>query len=372
MVAGRSPYRPDVTDRDAVFALRRPGRGQMGSVDVMVANAGIAQVKTLLELTPETCGGSSRSTSSASSTASRPRPRRYAQGTGGRSSMPPPSPRTAGFDLLGHPAPPSSGSGRSPRPPRRSWRRTRSRSTPTARRRRHRHVGADRRADGPRPGTAKGETRPSSAAHRAGPGADTRRRRRVVPTSPDPIRIHDRTSGHHRRRDRDGMTGTLPEPHQPGAHPGPAARRLPHDADHPRRSRTGCTTSSPPATSPASCTCTPARRRRPPASARTSTDRDTIASTHRGHGHCIAKGVDIKPDDGRDLRQDHRVLPRQGRLDAHRRPVQGHARRQRHRRRRPAADLRRRAGRQASRATAASASRSSATARPTRARRSRR
>jgi pyruvate dehydrogenase E1 component alpha subunit len=24
-------------------------------------------------------------------------------------------------------------------------------------------------------------------------------------------------------------------------------------------------------------------------------ERDTIASTHRGHGHCIAKGVDIKP-----------------------------------------------------------------------------
>jgi pyruvate dehydrogenase E1 component alpha subunit len=24
-------------------------------------------------------------------------------------------------------------------------------------------------------------------------------------------------------------------------------------------------------------------------------DRDTIASTHRGHGHCIAKGVDVKP-----------------------------------------------------------------------------
>ena len=45
-------------------------------------------------------------------------------------------------------------------------------------------------------------------------------------------------------------------------------------------------------------------------------------------------------DDGRDLRQEHRFLPRQGRLDAHRRPVQGHARRQRHRRRRSAADLR--------------------------------
>ena len=36
-----------------------------------------------------------------------------------------------------------------------------------------------------------------------------------------------------------------------------------------------------------------------------------------------------------------RLVRRQGRLDAHRRPVQGHARRQRHRRRRPAADLRR-------------------------------
>ena len=36
-----------------------------------------------------------------------------------------------------------------------------------------------------------------------------------------------------------------------------------------------------------------------------------------------------------------RLLRRQGRLDAHRRPDQGHARRQRHRRRRPAAGLRR-------------------------------
>ena len=36
------------------------------------------------------------------------------------------------------------------------------------------------------------------------------------------------------------------------------------------------------------------RRRRPSGSASTSTDRDTIASTHRGHGHCIAKGVDVE------------------------------------------------------------------------------
>ena len=47
-------------------------------------------------------------------------------------------------------------------------------------------------------------------------------------------------------------------------------------------------------------------------------DRDTIASTHRGHGHCIARGVDVERDDGRDLRPQDRQLPRQGRLHAHR------------------------------------------------------
>ena len=59
------------------------------------------------------------------------------------------------------------------------------------------------------------------------------------------------------------------------------------------------------------------------------------------------QGRGRRRDDGRDLRPQDRQLPRQGRLDAHRRPVQGHARRQRHRRRRPAADLRDGAGRQA-------------------------
>ena len=43
----------DVTDRDAVFALVDRVATELGSVDVMVANAGIAQVKTLLEVTPE-------------------------------------------------------------------------------------------------------------------------------------------------------------------------------------------------------------------------------------------------------------------------------------------------------------------------------
>lgn len=51
---GRSLAVPaDVTDRDAVFALVERVGSELGSVDVMVANAGIAQVKTVLELTPD-------------------------------------------------------------------------------------------------------------------------------------------------------------------------------------------------------------------------------------------------------------------------------------------------------------------------------
>ncbi|HLU55008.1 MAG TPA: acetoin reductase [Pseudonocardia sp.] len=50
---GRSLAVPaDVTDRDAVFAMVDRVAAELGSVDIMVANAGIAQVKTLLELTP--------------------------------------------------------------------------------------------------------------------------------------------------------------------------------------------------------------------------------------------------------------------------------------------------------------------------------
>lgn len=53
--AGRSAIAvpADVTDRDAVFAMVERAATELGSVDVMVANAGIAQVKTLLELTPD-------------------------------------------------------------------------------------------------------------------------------------------------------------------------------------------------------------------------------------------------------------------------------------------------------------------------------
>lgn len=42
----------DVADRDACFELVAATREAFGSVDVMVANAGIVQVKTVLEVTP--------------------------------------------------------------------------------------------------------------------------------------------------------------------------------------------------------------------------------------------------------------------------------------------------------------------------------
>ena len=66
-----------------------------------------------------------------------------------------------------------------------------------------------------------------------------------------------------------------------------------------------------------------------------------ITSTHRGHGHCLAKGLgtarDVRRADGPGQRHE----PRARRLDAHRRSDARDLRRQRHRRRRPA-DRRRR------------------------------
>ena len=60
-------------------------------------------------------------------------------------------------------------------------------------------------------------------------------------------------------------------------------------------------------------------------------DDDLITSTHRGHGHCIAKGLDLGADDGRDHRARRRLLPRARRQHAHHRDRQGHARRGRDR-----------------------------------------
>jgi meso-butanediol dehydrogenase / (S,S)-butanediol dehydrogenase / diacetyl reductase len=51
---GRSIAVPaDVTDRAAVFAMVERTARELDGVDVMVANAGIAQVKPLLEITPD-------------------------------------------------------------------------------------------------------------------------------------------------------------------------------------------------------------------------------------------------------------------------------------------------------------------------------
>ena len=48
-------------------------------------------------------------------------------------------------------------------------------------------------------------------------------------------------------------------------------------------------------------------------------DDDFVASTHRGHGHAIAKGCDVKAMMAEIYGKPTGHLPRQGRLDAHRR-----------------------------------------------------
>ena len=72
---------------------------------------------------------------------------------------------------------------------------------------------------------------------------------------------------------------------------------------------------------------------------------DFIVSTHRGHGHCIAKGCDVKGMMKEIYRTPRRPVQGQGRLDAHRRHHRRHAGRERHRRRRRAAGRRRGASR---------------------------
>ena len=99
----------------------------------MVANAGIAQVKALLDVTPDDLRkifdvnlfGVVYCMQAAAE-------KMIAQGNGGKIISAASIAAHSGFDLLGPYVRPSSGSGRSPRPPRRSWRSTRSRSTPTA------------------------------------------------------------------------------------------------------------------------------------------------------------------------------------------------------------------------------------------------
>ena len=51
-------------------------------------------------------------------------------------------------------------------------------------------------------------------------------------------------------------------------------------------------------------------------------DDDYIATTHRGHGHCLARGMDVDGMMAELFARGDGPLPRQGRLDARRRPDQ--------------------------------------------------
>ena len=92
---------------------------------------------------------------------------------------------------------------------------------------------------------------------------------------------------------------------------------------------------------------------------------DLLTSTHRGHGHTLAKGADVDADDVRAVRPRHRHQQRQGRLDAHRRLLGRHAGRQRRGRRRHPDRRRRGACAEDPQAAATSSPASSATARST-------
>jgi hypothetical protein len=71
------------------------------------------------------------------------------------------------------------------------------------------------------------------------------------------------------------------------------------------------------------------RRRSPPACARTCARDDYLTSTHRGHGHTLAKGADMQRMMAELFGKATGCNKRQGRLDAHRRLLGRHARRQR-------------------------------------------
>ena len=45
---------------------------------------------------------------------------------------------------------------------------------------------------------------------------------------------------------------------------------------------------------------------------------DVITSNHRGHGHCLAKGLAARADDGRAAGPGHRDEQGPRRIDAHR------------------------------------------------------
>ena len=154
----------DVTDRDAVFAMVEQVASELGSVDVMVANAGIAQVKTLLEVTPEDLQrifevnvfGVVYCLQAAAE-------KMIAQGTGGKIISAASIAAHSGFDFLGHysrdevrraRADPGGGEGAGQAQDHGQ------RLLPGDRR--HRHVGPHRREDGPLPGQRRARRSPST------------------------------------------------------------------------------------------------------------------------------------------------------------------------------------------------------------------
>ncbi len=117
---------------------------------------------------------------------------------------------------------------------------------------------------------------------------------------------------------------------------------------------------------PGRCTSRPARSRWPSASASHLNDGDTVVGTHRPHHFAIAKGVPLDRMTAEIFGKVTGPGARQGRPHAPVRP-RAQVQLQRHRRREPAAGLRRSPGREEAPATARSPWPSSARARPTRA-----
>ena len=93
---------------------------------------------------------------------------------------------------------------------------------------------------------------------------------------------------------------------------------------------------------------------------------DWVVSTHRGHGHLLAKGGDPERPHGRAVRQGQRLRRRQGRHAAHGRFLRRLSRVQRHHRRRDSHRHRRGTRRRRCAPAGRWSSCSSATARPTR------
>ncbi len=150
------------------------------------------------------------------------------------------------------------------------------------------------------------------------------------------------------------------------------ARDAPADAGHPRLRAAGGRAVPIGRGARASCTCRSGRRRRPWGPAGRSRPADVITSTHRGHGHCLAKGLDPLGMFAELMARDEGTNRGRGGSMHIADPNLGHLRGQRDRRRRRCRSRWARRPPPSCAATAASRSPSSATARWPRARSTRR